>query len=220
MAAALGAPDASANVTLLQKAIDQLGRISLQRIVSGAADSLSSLANELKKPTPAVAVTGGDVAFNSQFAETLKACFMHIVRNSLDHGIEAPAERLRANKPEQGKLRFACERRDDQVELHISDDGKGLPLHMLFEKGLASSLFGADEHPTREAIADSIFHPGVSTASQVTQVSGRGVGMDAVRTFLKEQGAAIRISLQDSGTEPGFAPFTFVITVPASAYSH
>jgi HPt (histidine-containing phosphotransfer) domain-containing protein len=220
MAAALASSDAAAEIVQLQKALDQLGRVSLQRIISGTVDSLSSLANELQKPTPTVDVTSSDVAFNNPFAEALKACFMHIVRNSLDHGIEAPAERIRANKPEQGKLRFACERNGDQVDLHISDDGKGLALHTLYEKGLASNVFGAGEQPTREAVADIIFRPGLSTASQVTQVSGRGVGMDAVRTFLKEQGASIRISLQESGTELGFTPFTFVISVPSSAYSH
>ncbi len=162
----------------------------------------------------------GDVGFNSKFAEAFKSCLMHIVRNSLDHGIEPPAERVRARKSEQGTLRFACEHRGDRVELHISDDGRGLALHKLYEKGVANGLFSSGEQPTRDAVADIIFHSGLSTSEAVTQVSGRGVGMDAVRNFLKEQGASIRIALQESGEKLDFAPFEFIVDVPLSACSH
>jgi two-component system chemotaxis sensor kinase CheA len=220
MAAALAGPQASPELLQLRKAIDQLGLISLSRLVSGAVDSLSSLASELHKPTPTIDLVHGDIAFNSQFAEALKSCLMHIVRNSLDHGIEAPAERLKASKPGQGKLRFACERVGDRVQLHISDDGRGLALHKLYEKGVASGLFGTGEQPTRDAVADVIFRSGLSTSEAVTQVSGRGVGMDAVRTFLKEQGASIRIALKESGQKLGFAPFEFIVDVPLAACSH
>jgi len=183
-------------------------------------DALASLAAELKKPTPAVDVSNGEFGFNNQFAEALKSSFVHIVRNSLDHGIESPAERRAANKPEQGRVRFSCVQQAGTVELRISDDGRGLPLHRLYEKGLAAGLFEAAHRPTRAEVADLIFRSGLSTAVEVTQVSGRGVGMDAVRSFLKQQGATIRIQLQDSGTEFDFAPFEFVIEAAATACAH
>jgi HPt (histidine-containing phosphotransfer) domain-containing protein len=211
---------AGSDTTQLRKLVDSLDLISLQRLVSGSVDSLASLASELKKPTPSVDILNGDVAFNTQFAEALKSSLMHILRNSLDHGIESPEERLQANKPKQGVVRFACVRGDGKLELHISDDGRGLALHKLYEKGVAGGLFAAGERPAREAIADIIFRSGLSTSSRVTQVSGRGVGMEAVRTFLKEQGASVRVVLAQSGPELGFTPFEFVIDVPASAYGH
>ncbi len=221
MAAALCGAHPVSEVEILQQKIDQLGLVALSRIVSASADSLSSLATEMKKPTPAVEIVNGDVAFTSQFAETLKACCMHIFRNSLDHGIEAPTDRNAAQKPAQGKIRFACERHADHVELNIGDDGQGLALHKLYAKGLASGLFAADARPARASVAEMIFASGLSTAAQVTQVSGRGVGMDAVRTFLKEQGATVRIAMKDpAGTELGLAPFEFVIHVPTTAYRH
>jgi HPt (histidine-containing phosphotransfer) domain-containing protein len=221
MAAALSAAHPGPDVATLQHSIDQLGLVALSRIVSGSADSLSSLASEMKKPTPTVEVVNGDIGFTSQFAETLKGCCMHIFRNSLDHGIEAPATRLTAKKPAAGKISFACERHADHMELRIGDDGQGLALHKLYEKGRANGLFAADDRPTRETVAEIIFRSGLSTAAQVTQVSGRGVGMDAVRTFLKEQGATIRIVMADpTGTELGSTPFEFVIHVPATAYRH
>jgi chemotaxis protein histidine kinase CheA len=136
----------------------------------------------------------------------------------MDHGIEMPEERLQAGKPPAGTLRFICQRHDDQLELQVSDDGRGLALHALFRKGVSLGLFQADDKPTRQAVADIVFRSGLSTAGQVTQVSGRGVGMDAARAFLTEQGASVAIVLLDEATELGFAPFQFVIRVPAPAF--
>ena len=217
MVATLAAAHPGPDVSKLQKATEQLGLISLSRLVSGAVDSLASVAAELKKPAPAVDIVQGDVGFNTQFAEALKSCFMHIVRNSLDHGIEMPADRLHMNKPERGTMHFACDPHGDRMELRIGDDGRGLALHRLYEKGLASGLFKPGERPAREAVAEIIFRSGLTTSDHVTQVSGRGVGMDAVRTFLKEQGATIRVALKDSAGELGFAPFEFVIDIPRTA---
>jgi len=221
MAAALTGSHPDSDTVLLRQKIDQLGLVALSRIVSGTADSLSSLANEINKSAPTVEVVNGDIAFTREFAETLKGCCMHIMRNSLDHGIETPAERVAAKKPARGTIRFAGERHSDHVELRIGDDGQGLALHKLYDKGLAAGFFTVDACPSREAVADIIFHSGLSTATQVTQVSGRGVGMDAVRSFLKEQNATIRIAMTaPTGTALGFTPFEFVIHVPATAYRH
>ncbi len=121
-------------------------------------------------------------------------------------------------KPSAGTLSFTCERRDDQLELHVGDDGRGLALQALFRKGVSLGLFQADDKPPRQAVADIVFRSGLSTAGQVTQVSGRGVGMDAARAFLAEQGASIAIVLLNEATELGFAPFKFVIRVPAAAF--
>ena len=220
MTASLAAAHPGPDMARLRQAVDALGLISLERLVSGSVDALASLAAELKKPTPAVDVSNGEFGFNNQFAEALKSSFVHIVRNSLDHGIESPAERRAANKPEQGRVRFSCVQQAGTVELRIGDDGRGLPLHRLYEKGLAAGLFEAAHRPTRAEVADLIFRSGLSTAAEVTQVSGRGVGMDAVRSFLKQQGATIRIELQGSGTEFDFAPFEFVIEAAATACAH
>jgi chemotaxis protein histidine kinase CheA len=146
---------------------------------------------------------------------------MHMFRNSMDHGFETPEERKRLNKPEQGKIRIDCERHADYIELRIGDDGRGLALHKLYDKGMAGGIFLPEERPTRDAIADLIFRAGLSTAAQLTQISGRGVGMDVVRAFLKAQGATIHIELaEQSASELGFTPFQFIVHVPATAYSY
>lgn len=219
LVSSIGAPNTTGNITLLQSKIHQLGLIDFTRIISGSTDSLSSLSKELNKPTPAVQLEGCDFALNSRCAEALKGAMMHILRNSLDHGIEPPAERVVAGKLEHGTVRIRALRADDRIQLHISDDGRGLALHKLHERGSAEGLFDdISGAPSRATVGDIIFRPGLSTSGQVTQVSGRGVGMDAVRTFLAEQGASIRILLDDpTGTQMEFAPFEFVVDLPASS---
>jgi chemotaxis protein histidine kinase CheA len=220
MAAVLAA--AHADAAEMQREVDQLGLVPFDRLVSGALDSISSLATELNKPSPELALdaTGKQLWLNPQFAEAFKSCLMHIMRNALDHGIEVPHERQRANKPPQGVMTIECSRQSEGLELRISDDGKGLALHRLYEQGVANGIFGHAEKPTPEAIAETIFQSGVSTATQVTQVSGRGVGMDAVRTFLKEHGATIRVALREAGVALGFTPFNFIIKLPPTAESY
>lgn len=220
MAAALVAAQPGCDLGQLRQAINGLGLIPVARLASGAVDSLSSLATELEKPTPALEMSSGDLAVNGPFAEALKSSLMHILRNSLDHGIEPPAERRLTNKPERGTVRLNCIQHGEKLELHVSDDGRGLALHKLYETGLAAGIFNTTERPSAQQVAEIIFRSGLSTASRVTQVSGRGVGMEAVRTFLEEQGAKIHVDLEKSGQELGFTPFTFVIEVPPTALSH
>ncbi len=220
MTASLAAAHPGPDMARLRQAVDALGLISLERLVAGSVDALASLAGELKKPVPVVDLINGGFGFNNQFAEALKSSFVHLMRNSLDHGIETPEERRAVHKPEQGQVRFSCVQRAGAVELRIGDDGRGLPLHRLYEKGLAAGLFDPARRPTRQEVADLIFRSGLSTAAAVTQVSGRGVGMDAVRTFLEQQGATIRIELSGCGTELDYTPFEFVIEAASTACAH
>ncbi len=210
---------ANADVVRLHNAIATLGLTPLSSVLGEADVFVSSLAKELGKPTPVLEVENGGIAFNTQFARTLKDSLIHIVRNSLDHGIEPLADRVRANKSEHGKIRFSCEQNGERMELHIKDDGRGLALHKLYEKGCASGVFDAGKSPTRANVAELIFQSGVSTSEQLTEISGRGVGMDAVRALLAEHGATIAIDLPEpSGTTLQFTPFKFVINLPVQAY--
>ncbi len=202
----------------VQAQVAQLGLVPLQRLASGAVDSISSLAKELGKPTPHFEIIHGEVAFNNAVAQALKSSLMHIVRNCLDHGIELPQERQQAGKSVEGHLRFDLRRQDDGVQLRISDDGRGLALHKLYAKGVESGVFAAGSQPSPAEVAELIFRSGLSTAEQLSQVSGRGVGMDAVRTFIEEQGGRVSIELHEPhGLD--FCPFAFLIELPAAALS-
>lgn len=211
-------PAASPHIDRIRAAIAQLGLVPFERLASGSIDSLSSLARELGKPEPRFEITHGEVAFNNKFAEALKGSLMHIVRNCMDHGIESPEQRAKNGKAAQGLVKFDCmPQSNGSIILRIRDDGRGLALERLRKKGISSGILSADEPTDPSQIAELIFHAGLSTADQVTQVSGRGVGMDAVKAFLGEQGAEISIILDEPNRFQEFAPFEFAIKVPASA---
>ena len=119
---------------------------------------------------------------------------MHIVRNALDHGIEAPAERLRAQKAPKGRITIRLQESEAGIPtIRIHDDGRGLAIARLQEMGHAQGILRADA--TLEEAAELIFHAGLSTAETVTDISGRGTGMNAIRNFLQSIGGNARIVL-------------------------
>ncbi len=204
----------------LHKNIIRIGEIPLPRLIDGAVDSIASLAKELGKPIPEIKIVDHNITFVNKVCEPLKSSFMHIVRNSLDHGIESVEERAAKNKPEMGTLTFEVAENENSIDLKIRDDGRGLALHKLYQKALDAGIFkGEDTIPSHQEIAEVIFNSGLTTAESLTQVSGRGVGMDAVRSFLEKQGASIKIVLFESKEELDFTQFEFVISIPSELYT-
>jgi chemotaxis protein histidine kinase CheA len=139
----------------------------------------------------------------------MKDAFVHSFRNSLDHGIETPAERALAGKCPRGKIALRTERDAKGVRIHLSDDGRGLPIEELRTKT------GNRESPDL-VVAESIFDFGVSTAKGISRVSGRGVGMDAVRGFLRERGGDVAIEFTGEA-QLGHRPFELVFRLPSDA---
>ena len=153
---------------------------------------------------------GEDTELDRQVLEMIKDPLTHMVRNSADHGIETPAQRLAAGKPETGTIHLNAFHEGGHIIIEISDDGRGLPVAKLkakaLEKGLASET--ELEEMTDNQIQRLIFHAGFSTAKEVTSVSGRGVGMDVVRSNIEKIGGAIDMqSTEGKGT-------TFRIKIP------
>ncbi|GAB4142980.1 MAG: chemotaxis protein CheW [Sphingomonadales bacterium] len=153
---------------------------------------------------------GADTELDRQVLELIKDPLTHMVRNSADHGIEIPADRLSAGKPETGTVRLNAYHEGGHIIIVVSDDGRGLNVERLrqkiIEKGLVSETEA--EGLTEAQIQKYIFHPGLSTASQVTSVSGRGVSMDVVRSNIEKIGGTIELaSTQGKGT-------TFFIKIP------
>ena len=135
----------------------------------------------------------------------------HILKNSLDHGIEADEIRLRKGKPESGKITIEATKTDNELILVIEDDGQGLNLGHLEQIGLEEKVI--DEGASDEQIASVIFHSGVTTKEHVTDISGRGVGMDAVKSFLENKGGSIEIEFSGDKTADGFRPCRFAINL-------
>lgn len=139
---------------------------------------------------------GEDVKLDKSMVETLTDPLIHMVRNSIDHGIEWPAERLQANKPEQAVLTVKATQRSDSIWIEVMDDGRGINVVKVLEKALARGLITAHqaEALSEEKIYQLIFAPGLSTADRVSETSGRGVGMDVVKSTVNRLGGEIVVS--------------------------
>jgi len=131
-----------------------------------------------------------------------------MVRNSVDHGIETPEERMKTGKPATAHVRLKAGHQAGQIVIQISDDGRGLNQAKILRKAIEKGLVSADAQPTESEIFNLIFHPGFSTADQITDVSGRGVGMDVVRKSVQKLRGRIDVS-----SRPGEGT-TFLLKLP------
>ena len=143
---------------------------------------------------------GSDVELDREMIEMVRDPLTHIIRNAIDHGIESPAERLKAGKREIGLMRFAARQSGNRISLVITDDGKGVACDRLAAKAVATGLYSEDEAARMSERQKLLlmFEPGLSTADAVSSVSGRGVGMDVVRSNIEKIGGSIDVS-----TKPG-----------------
>ena len=145
--------------------------------------------------------------------ETLHEPLMHMIRNSVDHGIEAPEARMLEGKPERAVINLEARQQGNTVKVIISDDGRGIDINQVGIKALEKGLITENElaNKSPEEIIKFIFLPGFSTASQVTETSGRGVGMDVVKTNVTRCGGTIDVTtVLGRGTR-------FVLELPLSA---
>ncbi len=138
-------------------------------------------------------IIGEQTELDKTVLEKIGDPLVHLVRNSLDHGIETPDTRMTAGKPAYGTLTLAARHEGGNIVIEIVDDGAGINTDILLAKARERGIVGADETMSEEAIRDLIFHPGFSTAKEVSDVSGRGVGMDVVRRNIKELGGVIEL---------------------------
>ena len=153
---------------------------------------------------------GKDTELDKTIIEAIKDPLTHIVRNSIDHGVETPERRAAAGKPREGRILMRAFHEGGQVNIEISDDGGGIDVERVRAKIVEKNLMPADQAARlseRECVMH-IFAPGFSTAAQVTNVSGRGVGMDVVKTNIEKIGGAVDVStVRGQGT-------TFRIKIP------
>jgi two-component system, chemotaxis family, sensor kinase CheA len=202
----------------VQSVLRCLGTEALSAVLTPLFDALPSLADELGKAPPVCTLEDHGIRIPSQSTDLVRNVFMHLYRNALDHGIETPEQRLALGKPVAGNIHLQARLSADTLTLVLRDDGRGLPLHAILAKAQQQGLL--PPHPDLHAddVAQLVFAPGFSTASAVTEVSGRGVGMDAVKGFVQAEGGSIKLTLHGvaSGQPlPEFCAFETVITLPA-----
>ncbi|MCP4411293.1 MAG: hypothetical protein GY808_01785, partial [Gammaproteobacteria bacterium] len=176
---------------------------------------MTRMVRDLSKKTGKLArltLSGEDTLFARNMIEKLNDPLVHMIRNAVDHGIEDTEIRKTTGKPPLGNVQLIarCEEDDErkQAIIELKDDGKGLDSKMLIEKALSKGILEPDANPTDEEAYLLIFAAGFSTAANVTAISGRGVGMDVVRTNIEALGGKISIT-----SKVGIGS-TFVITLP------
>lgn len=192
--------------SILSDVRDAITRMRMQRIETlfGVLPRLvRDLSAELGKQVM-VDIDGGDVELDREMIETIRDPLTHLIRNAIDHGIEPPTARLAGGKREIGLLAIAARQAGNTIAIVISDDGRGLDEERIATKALATGLITHAERSamSRDKLLNLIFEPGFSTAETVSNVSGRGVGLDVVRQNLERVGGSIKVaSVPGQGTQ-------------------
>lgn len=152
------------------------------------------LAGELGKHV-AVATEGDEVEMDREMIEMIRDPLIHILRNAIDHGIEAPADRVAAGKPAAGRITIGARQVGNRIEIAVTDDGRGIDVDRLALKALSTGLVepAAVAAMDRTAMLELAFLPGLSTAQTVSAISGRGVGMDVVRANIERIGGSVHL---------------------------
>jgi two-component system chemotaxis sensor kinase CheA len=181
--------------TDLQDAVMRARMQPVGRLFSGLPRLVRELCAECGKKIDLV-TEGADTELDRQLIEVLRDPLTHLIRNCADHGIEPPDERVAKGKPEFGEIRVSASHEAGQITIDIADDGRGLNMDRIKAKAIASGL--ATEQSlagmSNEEIMRFIFEPGFSTAAKITGVSGRGVGMDVVRSNIESIGGSVSLA--------------------------
>lgn len=150
------------------------------------------LADELGKEVTMV-TQGESTELDKTVIEQINDPLIHLIRNTIDHGIEPPEERLKKGKPRQGTIALSAEQSGSEVHIRIAGDGNGFDLEAIRQKAVDQKLIAEDAHLDEQEILSLIFAPGFSTAKHISGVSGRGVGMDVVKSRIEALGGSIAI---------------------------
>ncbi|MDQ3230205.1 MAG: ATP-binding protein [Pseudobdellovibrionaceae bacterium] len=180
---------------------------------------IEPIAVQLGKTAPSLFLELPDLWLNRPMEGLLRNCLVHLLRNCLDHGLQTPAERQHKGLDPRGTIHLGARQRGHMMEFVLSDDGRGLNLAKLREIGLQRGLIDDISAGDPNAVAALIFHPDLSTSEGVTDISGRGIGMTAVKDSIHSMDGSIDIVLQSSRhVDKGFSAFSFIIALPLDLF--
>ncbi len=193
----------------LEERLVELRMVSLAQTFTRAARVAGRLARELGKSV-SVELAGRETQIDKMIADRIADPLYHILRNAIDHGVEIPAERRLAGKSARGRIKIEATLEGTRAIMAISDDGRGIDAAAVRRRAVEIGAFPGDEELSDEETLSLIFSPGFSTVDEVTALSGRGVGLDAVERTINELGGEIRVS-----SEPGKGT-RFQLVVPTT----
>ena len=209
---AAGFDQVERRVAELQRRVLDLRTTPLQRVMDALPRAARDVAERSGKRVE-VELVGSALELDRSILDRLSDPLLHLVRNAVDHGLEAPEERRELGKPEVGRLVIEARREKNAIAIDVRDDGRGIDLRSVLSRAIDAGLLHpdlADDLPPEE-VAEFVFRPGLSTAQSVSDISGRGVGMDAVRATIESLGGAVELR-----TESGVGTTTTLV-VPITA---
>ncbi len=192
-----GLEDLTHHTRELQESVMAIRAQPVKSVFARMPRLVRELSETLEKEVKIV-TSGEDTEVDKTVVEQLGDPLMHMIRNSVDHGIEMPDDREAAGKPREGTVHLSAEHRSGRIVISIQDDGAGINRERVLGKAREKGLIGKNDVLSDEEIDNLIFHPGFSTAQTVSNVSGRGVGMDVVKQNIRNMGGRINID-----NEPG-----------------
>lgn len=180
----------------LQGGVLDVRMVPLRQVFDKLERVARRLRRDLGKPVE-LSFVGAETELDKLIVESLVDPLVHLVRNAFDHAIEAPDEREAAGKPREGHITVRAIQRGNRVVLEIEDDGRGMSTDRILEKAVAKGWVRDASSLTRREILNLVFEPGLSTTEEVNETSGRGVGMDVVRSNLSEMGGSVEIATEE-----------------------
>jgi len=193
--------DLDRKLTELQAAVMDVRMVPLRQVFDKLSRIVKTTARDLRKNIR-LEVEGADTELDKLIVEELVDPLMHIVRNAIDHGIEPVPQRVAAGKPEQGTLWIMAAQRGNHVVIEIEDDGRGMQASRIYETAVAKGLISEGTKLSRREMLDLVLLPGFSTKTEVTETSGRGVGLDIVKESIAKVSGIIEIDSEEgAGTK-------------------
>ncbi|MEJ6655542.1 MAG: Hpt domain-containing protein, partial [Pseudomonas sp.] len=193
--------------TELQEGLMRTRMVPFERLLPRLRRVVRQVSSELGKQV-SLAVGNAEGEMDRSVLERMMGPLEHMLRNAVDHGIEMPAQRAAEGKPEEGNISLDVHREGSEIVIRLNDDGRGVDLQAVRNKAVERGLMDADAALTDQEVLQFILEAGFSTAEQVTQISGRGVGMDVVNAEIKQLGGSMTLF-----TESGLGT-TFIIRLP------
>lgn len=191
----------------LQEGVMKIRMVPISQIFSRFPRVVRDLQRDLNKKVE-LDIEGEDTELDKSVVEDLLDPIMHCVRNSVDHGIESPEDRKRAGKDETGTVFLKASNEGNMIIIKISDDGAGIDVNKVRQKAVQNGIIHPDKTLTEQEAFNLIFEPGFSTSDKITNVSGRGVGLDVVKTMIEKLNGTVLVS-----SEKGHGT-TFTIRLP------
>ncbi|MDI9611053.1 MAG: chemotaxis protein CheA [Archaeoglobales archaeon] len=189
------------SITSLQDEVMKVRMVKVERVFNKFPRMVRDLARKFGKKIEFV-MEGLDTELDRTVLDDMSDPIMHLLRNAVDHGIETPEERKTKGKRETGLIKLSARREKNNVVIEVEDDGRGIDLEKIRRKAIEKGLISEGSQISEEDLKALIFLPGFSTKDQATEISGRGVGMDVVKTTVEKLGGSLRvISEKEKGTK-------------------